>query len=101
MAISMYDPERHRPLRFRYGGVDAGVDCLSYAAWTLWQLGYPDRLSNGAMRRSRWLKRCPIPLVWLLRSCLLAFCVNFGGSHAQLKRAADRCDCALCRARVN
>ena len=29
MAITLYDPERHRPLTFRYGGVDAGVACLS------------------------------------------------------------------------
>ena len=43
MAIALYDPERHRPLAFRYGGVDAGVRCLSYAALTLWQLGYPDQ----------------------------------------------------------
>ncbi len=46
-AISLYDPERHRPLIFRYLGVDAGVYCLSYAAWTLWHLGYPDQ----ALRR--------------------------------------------------
>ena len=26
IAISLYDPERHRPLAFRYVGVDAGVD---------------------------------------------------------------------------
>jgi predicted ATPase len=42
-AISLYDPERHRPLIFRYGGADLGVFCLSYMAWTLWQLGYPDQ----------------------------------------------------------
>ena len=44
--ISMYDPERHRPLAFRYGGADAGVVCLSFAAWTLWQLGYPDQAAK-------------------------------------------------------
>jgi predicted ATPase len=43
MAISLYDPERHRPLIFRYGGFDAGVGSLSYAALILWQLGYPDQ----------------------------------------------------------
>ncbi len=48
IAISLYDPERHRPLAFRYGGADAGVRCLSYAAWTLWQLGYPDQALNRA-----------------------------------------------------
>jgi len=46
-AITLYDPERHRPLIFRYG-YDAGVACLSYAAWTLWHLGYPDQ----ALKRS-------------------------------------------------
>jgi predicted ATPase len=43
MAISLYDRERHRSLAFRYGGVDAGVCCLSYAASVLWHLGYPDQ----------------------------------------------------------
>jgi predicted ATPase len=42
-AISLYDRERHWPLTFRYGGYDTGVSCLSYAAWTLWSLGYPDQ----------------------------------------------------------
>jgi len=44
MGISLYDRERHWPLTFRYGGGrDIGVGCLSYAALTLWQLGYPDQ----------------------------------------------------------
>ena len=43
MAISLYNRERHRPRGFRHGGVDAKVNCLSYAARTLWTLGYPDR----------------------------------------------------------
>jgi predicted ATPase len=43
MAVTLYDRERHQPLTFRYGGADAGVNSLSYAAVTLWQLGYPER----------------------------------------------------------
>ena len=43
MAISLYDRERHGPLRLRYGTVDNGVICLSYTAGTLWYLGYPDQ----------------------------------------------------------
>ena len=46
-AITLYDPERHRPLIHRYG-YDAGVASLAYAAWTLWLLGYPDQ----ALKRS-------------------------------------------------
>jgi predicted ATPase len=46
-AIALYDPERHRPLIYRYG-YDAGVASLAYAAWTLWHLGYSDQ----ALKRS-------------------------------------------------
>jgi class 3 adenylate cyclase/predicted ATPase len=66
IAISLYDPERHRPLAFRYGGADAGVRCLSYAAWTLWQLGYPDQALNRA-REALELARAlshPFGLAW-------------------------------------
>jgi DNA-binding winged helix-turn-helix (wHTH) protein/predicted ATPase len=42
MGISIYDPERHRPLILRYG-FDAAVWCLCYAVWTLWHLGYSDQ----------------------------------------------------------
>ena len=45
MAISLYDREHHRPRGFRHG-VDAKVNCLSYAARTLWTLGYPDQVSR-------------------------------------------------------
>jgi predicted ATPase len=41
-GISLYDPQQHRAAAFRYGQ-DAGVSCLSRAAWALWYLGYPDQ----------------------------------------------------------
>jgi predicted ATPase len=40
-AIALYDPQTHpRPT---INTADPRVDCLSYAAWTLWHLGYPDQ----------------------------------------------------------
>jgi class 3 adenylate cyclase/predicted ATPase len=39
-GIALYDPTQHRTSAFLYGE-DAGVVCHSYAAWTLWCLGYP------------------------------------------------------------
>jgi class 3 adenylate cyclase/predicted ATPase len=66
IAISLYDPERHRPLAFRYGGADAGIRCLSYAAWTLWQLGYPDQAlkrCNEALGLAQALSH-PFGLAW-------------------------------------
>jgi DNA-binding response OmpR family regulator/class 3 adenylate cyclase/predicted ATPase len=39
-AIKLYDPAEHRWLATRFGQ-DIGVVVLSYRAWTLWLLGYP------------------------------------------------------------
>jgi class 3 adenylate cyclase/predicted ATPase len=39
-GIALYDPTQHRASAFLYGE-DAGVVCHSFAAWTLWSLGYP------------------------------------------------------------
>ena len=41
-GMARYDPQQHRVYAFLYGE-DAGVICRSYAAWTLWYLGYPDQ----------------------------------------------------------
>ena len=45
-AIALYDPQKHP--RSTVNTADPRVDCLSYAAWTLWHLGYPDQ----ALKRS-------------------------------------------------
>jgi predicted ATPase len=47
-AIALYDPQR-RHFHASRSGQDPGVACLSYAAWTLWALGYPDQ----ALKRSQ------------------------------------------------
>jgi len=47
-GLALYDTHQHRPLAFRYG-VDLGVWCLAYAAWSLWLLGFPEQ----ALARSR------------------------------------------------
>jgi predicted ATPase len=41
-GIALYDPQQHRAAAFLYGE-DAGVVCHTFAAWTLWYLGYPDQ----------------------------------------------------------
>ena len=47
-SLALYNPAQHRSLAFLYGQ-DHGVACLSYAAWVLWLLGYPDQ----ALQRSQ------------------------------------------------
>ena len=39
-GIARYTPDQSRSLMFRMG-LDPGVACRGYAAWTLWSLGYP------------------------------------------------------------
>jgi class 3 adenylate cyclase/tetratricopeptide (TPR) repeat protein len=41
-GLALYDPQQHDNAVLLYGE-DAGVICHSYAAWTLWSLGYPDQ----------------------------------------------------------
>jgi len=45
-GIALYDPQQHP--RSTVNTADPRVECLSYAAWTLWCLGYPDQ----ALKRS-------------------------------------------------
>ena len=47
-GIALYDAQRHRSHVSLYG-IDPGVFGLSYAAWVLWSLGYPDQ----ALQRSQ------------------------------------------------
>ena len=41
-GMALYNPQQHRTAAFLHGE-NAGVICRSYAAWTLWYLGYPDQ----------------------------------------------------------
>ena len=41
-GIALYNPQQHHSHAFFYG-VDPGVGCLTYAAYALWTLGYPDQ----------------------------------------------------------
>jgi DNA-binding SARP family transcriptional activator/predicted ATPase len=47
-VIAFYDAHQHRALSFLVGH-DPGVFCLSWSAWVLWLLGYPDQ----ALRRGQ------------------------------------------------
>src|SRR5262249_18427917 len=40
-GISLYDPEKDRPLAFLYGGHDPLVCCRHFSVWTRWLSGCP------------------------------------------------------------
>ena len=69
-GIALYDFQQHRALAFLYG-TDPAVICLSYAAWALWVLGYPDqahRRSAEALTLAQELSHSPtlaVALAWV------------------------------------
>jgi predicted ATPase len=80
-ARSLYVPEHHRALAFLFGGIDPGVNCVTYTGFTLWQLGYPDQAlkrSNEALALAQGLSH---PFT-------LAFAEYYVGVVRQLRREA-------------
>jgi predicted ATPase len=49
LAASLYRPEEHRELAFRYGH-DIGAGVLGRLSWALWHDGYPDQAVRAADR---------------------------------------------------
>jgi class 3 adenylate cyclase/tetratricopeptide (TPR) repeat protein len=102
MAISIYDPERHRTLAFRYGGVDAGVRCPSYAAWTLWQLGYPDQALKRGGEALALAQALSHPFSLAFADGLVGGCLRLLRREARAAQEnAERMISTLCRARIN
>jgi predicted ATPase len=40
-TVTLYNPQRHHGLTYRYNGMDPGMVGFGYYAWTLWLRGYP------------------------------------------------------------
>jgi predicted ATPase len=68
-VITLYNPQQHRSLAFRYGGFDPEVAGRGYAgAWLLWFLGYPNQALtqiHKALTLAQGLSH-PFSLVWAL-----------------------------------
>jgi predicted ATPase/DNA-binding winged helix-turn-helix (wHTH) protein len=76
--MTLYDLGQHRAFASLYGQ-DQGVICRSWAALTLWSLGYPDQ----ALRRSREALTLAQELV---HPFSLAYAICFAGMLCQLCR---------------
>ena len=59
-ASALYDPQQHRSHAFVYAG-DPEVVCLSYLAWTLWFLGYPDQALQSSHKALTLAQELPHP----------------------------------------
>ncbi len=77
-SIALYDPQKHAPL-VSGALVDPGMGSLSYAALTLWLLGYPDQ----ALKRSQEALTLAQELSYPYS---LAYALNFAGNLYQFRR---------------
>jgi predicted ATPase len=64
---ALYDVHQHRSHAFLYG-YDSGVHCLSFAAWTLWLLGYPDQALKKIHAALRLAQDLSHPFTFVLAS---------------------------------
>jgi predicted ATPase len=76
-GIALYDPQLHRPDRGRVGAQDPKMTCLSYAAWTLWRLGYPDQARKKVDEALTWAQELSHPFS-------LAFALDFAGAGVNM-----------------
>jgi predicted ATPase len=60
-GIALYDMEQHHEHVFVYGQ-DPGLACLSWAAWALWFLGYPDQALQRSQQAVALARRLTAPI---------------------------------------
>src|SRR5262245_39086809 len=60
-GIGLYDPQLHSPGRTRIAQQDPHVTNLSYAALTLWRLGYPDQARKRVDEALTWAQELAHP----------------------------------------
>ncbi len=77
-GLACYDPQRHRSYVLLFGQ-DEGIACLSYAAWTLWHLGYPDQALKKSQEALSLAQALSHPYS-------LAYAQLFATIHYQLRR---------------
>lgn len=83
-----YDPRQHRDHALRYG-LDPGVACLGFLAWSLWQLGYPDQAAqkqHEALALARDLSH-PFSLAFTL--CVAAVVSDWYGDLSAVQAYGD------------
>ena len=100
-GIALYDPQQHHSHAFLYGRYDPGCPGLSYAAWVLWYLGYPDQAlkrSHEALTLAQELSH-PFSLALALGLCCHAPSAPPGGAGDP--RAGRGSDSLSHRARIS
>ena len=89
-GVALYDPQLHRPQAFLCGSINPQVVCLSYTAWALWVLGYPEQavqLARKTIEGFAAIEPVTIPVALLWGGCAL---FRWSGDLAIAKECIDR-----------
>jgi predicted ATPase/class 3 adenylate cyclase len=85
-ATALYDPAEHRPLATRFS-IDARVSILSFRAWALWFLGYPEAAladADHALKYAREIGQAATLMVALHHASFTHIhCGNYGAANAE------------------
>ena len=86
-GIALYDPVEHRPLATRFGQ-DVRVALLSWRAWAMWLLGYPEAAiadADHALKDAREMGHATTLMFALgVTSITRAWCGNFASANLQV-----------------
>ena len=82
-SIALYDPQTHRPDQSPLSGQDPKATGLSYAAWALWLLGYPDQARKSSHEALALAEGLSHPLS-------LAFALEFAAVLHQYRREGQQ-----------
>jgi predicted ATPase len=88
-VLSLYDIERDRSLAFQLG-VDVKQGILSYAGWTLWLMGYPDRALAAGEQAVAFAKKLPHPNSVASAEFFLMIVQLYRREADELQRSAER-----------
>ncbi len=89
-GVHLYDPERHTALALNYGGLDPGVLCLAYSAWTLWLLGDIEQAVARADQAQALIRRLDNAYTWARSLCWDAILRQFVGDWVAVGAQADK-----------
>jgi predicted ATPase len=78
-TITLYNPEQHHVLAYRYGGMDPGMAGFGYYAWALWLRGYPEQASAHSAKALSLAQQLAHPFT-------LARTLNYDTLLCQLRR---------------
>ncbi|MBI3795816.1 MAG: hypothetical protein HY268_02465, partial [Deltaproteobacteria bacterium] len=87
-GIVLYDIPQHRSHAFLYG-IDPGVYCLTFGAWNLWCLGYPDQALTNMRDALRLAHELAHPFTVAFALSLTVLVPQFRGEAAAVREQAE------------